>query len=421
MITKIEAVNFRCLRAVSQSLGRFHVVAGPNGSGKSTFFEVPKLLAAFGRGGLDAFLDAAQAREFEELLFRGKGRAFELAVEMAVPPNILEEDPLGPRVIRYEVRIGLKEDDEAGSPPRILQENLWLLPKSEAALRAERVQMELEFPSPSNELFAIIHEKVPKQSRWRTVAKKTGTGNSYFKAETTKWNLQIRNAANESALRSLPSDERFPVANWFRDQLFEGAFHLALKSESMRQASPPLKKAGFASDGSNLPHLVAALPDTMAGKRAWIEHIQTVLPISDVRVITMQENNSKYLVVIDQNGARIPAWHLSDGTLRLLALTLLPYIPQCSSVFFIEEPENGIHPQAVEAVFQSLSSVYEGQVMVATHSPVMVGLCEPAQLLCFSKTKTGETDVLTGDKHPMLRDWKQGLPLARLYAAGILS
>jgi predicted ATPase len=49
MITKIEAVNFRCLRAVSQKLGRFHVVAGPNGSGKSTFFEVPKLLAAFGR------------------------------------------------------------------------------------------------------------------------------------------------------------------------------------------------------------------------------------------------------------------------------------------------------------------------------------------------------------------------------------
>jgi predicted ATPase len=211
------------------------------------------------------------------------------------------------------------------------------------------------------------------------------------------------------------------VANWFRDQLFEGAFHLALKSESMRQASPPLKKAGFAPDGSNLPHMVAALPDTMAGKRAWIEHIQTVLPISDIRVITMQENNSKYLVVIDQNGVKIPAWHLSDGTLRLLALTLLPYIPQSSSVFFIEEPENGIHPQAVEAVFQSLSSVYEGQVMVATHSPVMVGLCEPAQLLCFSKTKTGETDVLTGDKHPMLRDWKQGLPLARLYAAGILS
>ncbi|MCB1125545.1 MAG: polynucleotide kinase-phosphatase, partial [Verrucomicrobiae bacterium] len=37
MFTKIEAANYRCLRAVSQTLERFHVVAGPNGSGKSTF------------------------------------------------------------------------------------------------------------------------------------------------------------------------------------------------------------------------------------------------------------------------------------------------------------------------------------------------------------------------------------------------
>jgi predicted ATPase len=421
MITKIEAVNFRCLRAVSQALGRFHVVAGPNGSGKSTFFEVPRLLAAFGKGGLDTFLDAAHVREFDELLFMRKGRSFEMAVEVAAPEKFTGGNPAAAEVIRYEVRIGGKDDDDTEAPPRILAENLWLLPKAGESVRADRVQMELEFPSPSLPAFSVIHDKVPKQSKWRSVAKKTGAGNSYFKAETTKWNLQIRNAANESALRSLPSDDRFPVANWFRDQLFEGAFHLALKSDSMRQASPPVKRAGFAPDGSNLPHLVAELPDTTAGKRAWIEHVQTVLPIADVRVVTMQEDNSRYLVVVDHNGAKIPAWSLSDGTLRLLALTLLPYIPQSSSVFFIEEPENGIHPQAVEAVFQSLGSVYDGQVMVATHSPVMVGLCAPEQLLCFSKTGSGETDVLTGDRHPMLRDWRQGLPLARMYAAGILS
>ncbi len=30
----IEALNFRCLRYVSQPLGPFHVLAGPNASGK---------------------------------------------------------------------------------------------------------------------------------------------------------------------------------------------------------------------------------------------------------------------------------------------------------------------------------------------------------------------------------------------------
>ena len=54
MITKIEAVNFRCLRNISQTLGHFHVITGPNGSGKTTFLEVLQLLAAYAADGLDA-------------------------------------------------------------------------------------------------------------------------------------------------------------------------------------------------------------------------------------------------------------------------------------------------------------------------------------------------------------------------------
>ena len=47
MITKIEAVNFRCLRNISQALGNFHVLTGPNGSGKSTFLSVPHVIGLF--------------------------------------------------------------------------------------------------------------------------------------------------------------------------------------------------------------------------------------------------------------------------------------------------------------------------------------------------------------------------------------
>jgi len=74
----------------------------------------------------------------------------------------------------------------------------------------------------------------------------------------------------------------------------------------------------------------------------------------------------------------------------MLALTLLAYSTENAKTTFVEEPENGIHPQAMETIFQSLSSVYEGQVLVATHSPVLVGLIEPRQLLCFSKTSLAE-------------------------------
>lgn len=104
-----------------------------------------------------------------------------------------------------------------------------------------------------------------------------------------------------------------------------------------------------------------------------------------------------------------------------MALTLLSYIKTDGSLFLVEEPENGVHPQAVEAVFQSLSSIYDGQALVATHSPVLVGLIKPEQLLCFSKTPAGETDIVRGDRHPKLRQWQGELRLAQLFAAGILS
>jgi predicted ATPase len=33
MITRIEALGYRCLRYISQPLGPFHVLVGPNASG----------------------------------------------------------------------------------------------------------------------------------------------------------------------------------------------------------------------------------------------------------------------------------------------------------------------------------------------------------------------------------------------------
>ena len=45
MIARIEALNYKCLRYVSQGLQRFQILVGPHASGKSTFLDVPALLA----------------------------------------------------------------------------------------------------------------------------------------------------------------------------------------------------------------------------------------------------------------------------------------------------------------------------------------------------------------------------------------
>ena len=61
MISLIEALNFRCLRYISQPMGPFHVLVGPNASGKTTFLDVVAFLSDLVSEGLDhAVGDRAQ-------------------------------------------------------------------------------------------------------------------------------------------------------------------------------------------------------------------------------------------------------------------------------------------------------------------------------------------------------------------------
>lgn len=94
--------------------------------------------------------------------------------------------------------------------------------------------------------------------------------------------------------------------------------------------------------------------------------------------------------------------------------------PGTEDVYLIEEPENDIHPRAIEAVFQSLSSVYDAQVLCATHSPVFLNVAQPSQILCFARTEQGETDIVRGDEHPRLKKWRNETTLGNLLASGVL-
>ena len=65
-------------------------------------------------------------------------------------------------------------------------------------------------------------------------------------------------------------------------------------------------------------------------------------------------------------------------------------------------------------------SVYEAQVLLATHSPVILSVAEASQVLCFSKTREGATDIVLGSEHPALRDWHGKTNLGVIFAAGVL-
>ncbi len=429
MITRIEALHYRALRFVAQDLDPFQVLVGPNASGKSTFLDVVSFLGDLLLGGPDGavFGDrrlgiAQRAPDPRQLTWMRQGDRFELAIEAAIPEDRQRLLPNGGfERCRYEVALGTRADSHEFG---LLAETLWLR-SSDPEPPIQPLQRSL-FPAPApppTSLFRPPGSRTPVG--WKKVVNKVEeSANDYFLAETSGWNNPFRLGPKKSALANLPADEaRFPVAIWFKSYLAEGIKRIVLASEAMRRPSPPGRSRAFLPDGSNLPWVVHEL-EAKHPKRleAWVEHVREALPdLASISTEEVEADRSRYLQLRYRNGLRAPSWLVSDGTLRLLALTLLAFVPELSGVFLIEEPENGIHPRAVEIVLQALSSVYGAQVLCATHSPVVVGSTSLEKILCFAKDEEGAVDVVAGPEHPRLRSWRGELDLGSLFASGVLS
>ncbi len=424
MIKAIQVNNYRALRSVRCDLNRFHVLVGANASGKSTLFDAFLFLrdivildperAVHGDARLRVPMRAVRARE---LTWQAKGGPIEIAIEVALPEEV--KTRLAGSYDRCRYEIGIRVEPEIA----IEDESLFLCPERDAT-GSPQAQIEI-FPREKSAVSSPITRKKP--NRWRKVLNKVGeSGNDYFRSETSGWNNLFRLGHKRSALANLPEDtDKFPAATWLKSYLTEGICELKLDAEKLRLPCPPGAGKSLATDGSNLPLLVHELRSNASTRKRydqWLEHVRTALDdLADLSVVERPEDKHQYLNLEHSTGHIAPSWVLSDGTLRLLALTLLAYLPSPPAILLIEEPENGIHPQAVQTVVQSISSIYDSQVFCATHSPVILATVETSQLLCFGKTRNGQADIVSGTDHPGLREWQGAVHLGDIFAAGILS
>lgn len=412
MIRLIEAKSYRCLRYVRMGIKPFEILVGPNASGKSAFLDVVRFLGDIVSKDLEVAI-RERTDNLVDLFWEREGDHLELAVEVEIPKHLQSKIKGNFKICRYEISVGIDPDSHENS---IRAERVLFLLQSEEPLSQKTL-----FPLPPKASNSILS---PGRRRGtRTIVNKVPGGNDNFYDETGKgWDHAFKLGPSKSALAKLPEDEtKFPVSSWLKRVLIEGIQSLILNSLSMRRPSPPGQPNFFRPDGSNLPWAVEGFrqkdPDNF---KRWIAHIRTALPdIKTIETIERPEDRHRYLQVAYNNGLKIPSWVLSDGTLRLLALTLVAYLDE-PAIYLIEEPENGIHPQAVETVFQALSSTCEAQVLCASHSPFILSLAEPEQVLCFARTEEGATDIVRGSDHPNLRDWQRGADLGALFATGVL-
>ena len=426
MIRRIQALNYRCLRYVDVRLDRFHVLVGPNASGKSTLLDVVQFMGDVVSAGLEAAVEK-RTRNFPDLVWDRPRQdlGFELAVEFDIPGEVKEKLPPDKpfELFRYEIAIREGKDGI-----RIESERGLLMPrKKESPIQQSPMRQALLFPDPPAAPETILMGGGRPGSR--TILSKSRGGRDSFNIEVSEeagkgWTINISFGPGRSTLGNLPeSPDRFPVSTYVKRLLEAGLQRLFLDSSRMRQSSPPERRREvFSPDGSNLPRVIRRLREKhRTAFDDWLRHVRAALPeIEDVRVVEREDDRHCYLMLRYESGVEVPSWMLSDGTLRLLALTLPAYLRDPGKIYLMEEPENGLHPGVMEDVYDALCSVYGSQVLLATHSPVFLSRVDLEHVLCFGKDADGATDVVPARAHPDLKDWQGSPNLSVFFAAGVL-
>ena len=117
----------------------------------------------------------------------------------------------------------------------------------------------------------------------------------------------------------------------------------------------------------------------------------------------------------------VPATRLSDGTLRFLALLAILLNPESATLICIEEPELGLHPDAMSLLADLLVEASKRtQLIVTTHSDVLVSaLTEQAEsvLVCDYLENGTTLQRLETDK---LKFWLDKYRLGEIWRLGKL-
>lgn len=97
---------------------------------------------------------------------------------------------------------------------------------------------------------------------------------------------------------------------------------------------------------------------------------------------------------------------MSDGTLRFILLMTIFFNPMRGDFIALDEPEGGLHPDMISLLAEMMREASRNsQIIMATHSPLLLNQFELDDIIIFEKNKENESIIkrVTEDDFP---DWE---------------
>ena len=180
---------------------------------------------------------------------------------------------------------------------------------------------------------------------------------------------------NHSVLsdRSL-SGARYPWLEHVRAELLNWRTYYFEPRMEMRAEESPADVPDIGIHGEYIAAFLYKLrADQPKHFQAVSRALRSIVPSIESLSVELDERRGTLNLTIRQAGIEYSSRVLSEGTLRVLALSTIAVNPWGGSLLALEEPENGVHPRRLELIAQLLFSLAEQrrrQVVVTTHSPL---------------------------------------------------
>jgi predicted ATPase len=367
------------------SLQSLNVLIGPNASGKSNLIESIELLKATSTNFAGAIRDGGGASEW---LWKGEDRKGSAEIEA-----ILEGSPAGNRPIRYRLEF------------------------TSVQSRVEILDEAVEEKTPIKDKDDVyFYYRFQRGNPVINLA----TGQDTIKRFSLKREDLL---PDQSVLAQRRDPDRYPVVSWvgqtfskiqtFREWTF--GRYAALRQPQKAD----LPDDYLLPDAQNLPLIVNQIEHVRG--RELDHYLGRFLPRFERLSTRVSGGTVQFFLHESGLGAPIPATRLSDGTIRFVALLAILLSPVPPPLICIEEPELGLHPDAVSLLGKLLiESANRMQIVVTTHSDALVSALNECPESVIACERLGAGTTLRRLDRIRLADWLEKYRLGDLWRMGEL-
>ncbi|MDI9364591.1 MAG: AAA family ATPase [Flavobacterium sp.] len=282
-----------------------------------------------------------------------------------------------------------------------------------------------------NSLFLNGRIEFDKINAYKFELQPTQEGNLYFSYEGTQyyrnWGLGFDSVKLGSGYQeSILKDKQWGRYTFVKDYLkylkiFH--FHDTSKTASIKRPSNVNDNSFLREDAGNLAAYLFLLQEVHPKNFKKIElAIKSVAPFFErfdlktdrrnpdlIRLEWIEKGSNKYF----------NAMHLSDGTLRFMALATLLLQPVAPSVIIIDEPELGLHPSAITklaALIKKASA--QTQIIISTQSVNLLDHFEPEDIITVDRIDN--QSVFKRQSSEALKEWMEDYSMSDLWSKNVI-